>query len=392
MKIAFCVEKYYPNMSGVPVVTAYLAEGLASEGHDVSVMTKCVEGKEDSEERNGVHIKRFRIEYNILRRPIGEVKAYKNAVLHGGYEVLILECSQCVTTDALLEDFEHISGKLILHSHGFSGLWLKRFEIKRNLYHTIGNTINYYIWKHYYNHIFNKALCHIDEIVCLSKSDKDYKYLINHGIAPVVVSNCADDMFFDTNITENALAKYLELEKKYIVSVANYSEVKNQIKMLNEFYKYCYKIKDDQTEMKRAMVFVGTSRNAYYKVLLEAQKGYEREYGHQEVYFLTGIDRGDIPSIIKGADIYIAGSTWEAFSISLIESMAVGTPFISTDVGNAKELPGGVVIERIEMMHEQIAKIVIDNTLHKSLSDKGIRYARENCRIVKAVEAFKEML
>lgn len=32
MKILFLVESYYPKTSGVPVVTKYLAEGLAKMG------------------------------------------------------------------------------------------------------------------------------------------------------------------------------------------------------------------------------------------------------------------------------------------------------------------------------------------------------------------------
>ena len=59
MKILFLVESYYPKTSGVPVVTKYLAEGLAKNGHDVSVVTTLVKDRCTEEVYNNVHIYRF---------------------------------------------------------------------------------------------------------------------------------------------------------------------------------------------------------------------------------------------------------------------------------------------------------------------------------------------
>ena len=39
MRIIFLAENYFPNVSGVPVVVKYLAEGLLERGYQVQVVT-----------------------------------------------------------------------------------------------------------------------------------------------------------------------------------------------------------------------------------------------------------------------------------------------------------------------------------------------------------------
>ena len=46
---------------------------------------------------------------------------------------------------------------------------------------------------------------------------------------------------------------------------------------------------------------------------------------------------------LKNAKLFVTGSTREAFPVVIVESMASGIPFICTDVGCVRFLPGGVV-------------------------------------------------
>ena len=59
MKILFTVETYYPKKDGVQMVTQYLAEGLASRGHDVTVFTSNIDENKNFETFHNVKIKRF---------------------------------------------------------------------------------------------------------------------------------------------------------------------------------------------------------------------------------------------------------------------------------------------------------------------------------------------
>ena len=61
------------------------------------------------------------------------------------------------------------------------------------------------------------------------------------------------------------------------------------------------------------------------------------------IHLLAAIPREDTIALIKNAYASLLTSRSEYFPITLIEGMASGKPYISTDVGVVKHLPGGVV-------------------------------------------------
>ena len=57
------------------------------------------------------------------------------------------------------------------------------------------------------------------------------------------------------------------------------------------------------------------------------------------VHFL-GV-RSDVPSLLAATDVSVLSSRWEGLSISAVESMASGKPFIASDVTGLDTLVGG---------------------------------------------------
>lgn len=55
---------------------------------------------------------------------------------------------------------------------------------------------------------------------------------------------------------------------------------------------------------------------------------------------LLGV-RMDVPSILKSADVVVMSSHWEGLSLSNIEGMSVGKPFIASDVNGLREVTQG---------------------------------------------------
>jgi glycosyltransferase involved in cell wall biosynthesis len=55
---------------------------------------------------------------------------------------------------------------------------------------------------------------------------------------------------------------------------------------------------------------------------------------------LLGV-RNDVPDILKSADIIVLASHWEGLSLSSIEGMASGRPFVASDVDGLREIVGG---------------------------------------------------
>lgn len=384
VKLLFISENYHPMTSGVSVVVRYLAEALDARGHSVTVATSRPGNTADKEKIGGVEIRRFDVRYDLLKRPAGDVEGMRSFVLDGEFEAVVFECSQCPTTDIFLPLLKVIQGSTVFHSHGFSGLTLRPFKRCEMLKHAFGNTRNWLIWKVYYRTFFRRHVTDFDRVMCLSEVDSSMQYLKKHArTAPEVLSNAADDMFFQET-SGGALEKYIGYQpERYMVSVANYSEVKNQLGLLRQFSL----IRDHQAEL----VFVGSEKNAYFDALMEAKDGLDPSI-RKRVHILTGVAREDIPSIDAGAEIYLVGSSIEVFSISVIEAMAQGTPFISTDVGNARVLPGGITLKSIEMMHLEIDALLNDPNRQRSLGRDAKAYAFETCRISQAAGKLEKII
>lgn len=374
MKILFTVENYYPEMSGVPNVVKYLAEKLVHLGNEVTVVTRAVKGCPAEETLNFVKIIRKNIYYTRYKGFAGNIEEYIKFVVNFNCDAIIFECSQCITTDLLLPHLKEINKKKILHSHGFSGLTLKPYKKASNLRGTIGNGYNWFRWNLYYNFKFKKYVKDFDDTICLSDIDSSKDYLDKYAKRVYVLSNAADDMFFEERNTENKISDYTNLKNnKYFLSVANYQEYKNQIGILKQFFI--------SKTNKYDLVFIGSNANEYYEELIKQYKKLQEIYGAKPVHFLTGVARNDIPAILRNATLYLVGSTFEEFSISLIESMAVGVPFISTDVGNARLLPGGITIKDISNMADSIDMLIADNVRYVDAKMQGKSYAKSYCRI-----------
>lgn len=384
LKILFISENYYPKLSGVPVVVQYLAERLNEKGHDVAVLTKKIEGCSDFEIFNGIKIIRFDIYMNKLKMYKGKINEFIEYIKQYNADVYIFEGATVVTTDVVLPYLKDINGIKILHSHGFSRLLLKPFQKMSTFKNTIGNTYNYIRWKGFFKSLLPKYINDFNIVFCLSEVDSSYKYLNQIFNGKVnVIGNAADDIFFEKS--KRTIEKYTTIKGKgYLLSVANYDAIKNQIGILQQYYKSQSKDYD--------LVFIGREKNYYYEALIDENKKLSKQYGEKNVHILTDIKREDIPGIYEYAFLYLVGSVAEGYSISIIESMSKGVPFISTDVGNARLLPGGIVIKNINQLCTTIDKIINSTKLYKKMSVNGKQYAFENCRIESATSMLLKLI
>lgn len=384
MKILFLSENYFPNVSGVPVVVRYLAEGLHTLDHQVVLATSHFKDSPEVELIGGVEVHRFNLTKDHFDRYHGEKARYVEFVLRCECDVMVFECLQCVTTDLILPHLDTIKAKKILHSHGVSGLRLMPFEKKKDLVHTVANTYHYIYFKWYFNRMLPKYICKFDKVLALSEVDDTIAYCEKFGIKTEILGNAVEDNFLDMS-SPVIQPDIVCLNMPYFLSVAYYNQIKNQIGILRQFYKSG--IED------YAMVFIGPTENEYYYALREENKRLQTQYGKRNVLMLTNVVRSLIPDIVGNAKLYIVGSTIEQFSIAIAEAMAKGVPFISTNVGNARLLPGGITVKSIEEMHKYMVSLTNDPKAYNLLSKKGKEYVLNNCVrqfVIKKLESIIE--
>ena len=374
-------DDYYPRTGGVPAVSRYLCEGLAQKGYKVTVVTIKYDSLPAKESFNGVDIVRFEIHTTRLKFISGEITEFKNYIQQANVDILINECPEALTSRCLYPILVDLKDVIkILHVHGFGGLF--QYPLKINF---SGRMLKAFKYRLFYFVYLRKYLSLYDLCLCLSEVDSSKTTLEKYAQRVKILRNAVDDIFFETSNRENPLLKYAQpTNKRYCLSIANYFPYKNQKGILLEFYK---SVNDDIS-----IIFIGKGSSRYFAELIAYNLELEKTYGKKDVFFLSGVAREDFPDILSYATLYLVGSFFEEFSISIIEAMAKGVPFVSTNVGNTRLLPGGVVVESISQMHKSIDLLLNNAELYKECSYRGRAYAMQNCRTEYAVDQLEKYI
>jgi glycosyltransferase involved in cell wall biosynthesis len=376
MNIIITVNSYEPLKDGVQSVTKYHAEGLIKRGHKVTVITRKIDNEPITETINGVDV--IRVDA-ITKHAIhyGDRDSYHKLIfeLTKKTDILINVCTQTALTDWTYLILDKIQCKKVLYMHG-----MVEFKWNKNNFNSIFSIAsklwNNLRWKIYYKQSI-KYFKQYDGVVQLHTFDDAYKLFEKNNIRKCeIIENAAENGFFCSNKHEN-----IKKPEKYIICVANYVELKNQMMCLEAFY--------ESKELGYSMIFIGSEETNYYKSLLAKNDQLKKFNKERDVKFLIGISRTDIYEYVKHANIYIFGSKVEKYPVSIIESMASGVPFISTDVGCVKFLPGGVIVKNKNEMTYWLNKLMEDEKLSKSIGNSGKVYAEKNLNIDSKIEQFE---
>lgn len=103
------------------------------------------------------------------------------------------------------------------------------------------------------------------------------------------------------------------------------------------------RVEKDHEALLRAM----THLPANYRLQLvgsgvkeEELKAMTRDLGIEDRVAFLGM-RSDVPDILEQSDVVVLSSHWEGLSLSSVEGMASGRPFIASDVDGLREVVGG---------------------------------------------------
>ena len=342
MKILITTEQYYPVKSGVSTVVTSIAEELVRVGHSVFVATGFQNRK--YLEHNGVKIFEFRVSGGFGNYYRGEINKYKEFVINFDCDVMINECVQTWSTDLILQDLQNMNAIKLLHSHGFS---LLAYRTK--------NPWAYFKSKLYYMKL-HKYLKNYQHIFLLHNKTVETPYLKKYGISHFsYLPNGVDGSFIVTQPHK---------QEKYILNISNYYPMKKQEFLLEAFYR-------STTNYKLILIGSSILKN-YLNTLKQLKKEFDQKYGFKDVEFLYDISREDTIKYLENAALFLHSSQLEVFPMVIVESMAKGIPYISTDVGNVKDLRGGVVINSINEMAKNIDILLTDSSIYKTLSKKGV--------------------
>ncbi len=117
---------------------------------------------------------------------------------------------------------------------------------------------------------------------------------------------------------------------------------------------------------------------------------------HKRVRFLGFIEEADLPKLYKGAHATLFASLMEGFGLPIIESMASGTPVLTSNTSSLPEIAGGAALcvdpTEISAIQAGIEKLVNDENFYVESIVKGLERAREFSWEKTAAETWETIL
>ena len=95
-------------------------------------------------------------------------------------------------------------------------------------------------------------------------------------------------------------------------------------------------------------------------------------------FHTLNLSRLELISAYKQADIFVMPSDIEAAPLVILEAMAAGLPWVSFDVGNVKELAGGLVVKNKSELFEAVLYLKNNPEICQKLSLEGQDFVRKH--------------
>lgn len=383
MNIVFVTNTYWPSKDGVQMVNQYLAEGLAQRGHQVTVLTIRGNIGVPQETHHGVSIKRFDIFYTKLRTYKGDVSGFQECLLEmersGKMDVMITVCVNSFSGQCAFSVIDRLRCKKIAYNHGMRDGRLhldKITSLKSLAKEIVCGRLDGRFYKRNWRHVMK-----YDAAIHLFPHDSSHNYYVSHGFPNnhVILNACEKELFEDG---AGCAPKALDGEAPYFLYVGNYCQRKDQMRALESFYRA------DVGDMR--LVLIGSERNDYCEKLLGKAEALQKKYPeHGRAHVLYGVDRPETVRMIRGCYACLMTSMNEYFPITIVEAMAAGKPFLSTNVGIVSQIPGGQIAHTTDELAYWMEFFARNGKYVRRLGQIAREYAEENLRVEDKVEALE---
>ena len=204
------------------------------------------------------------------------------------------------------------------------------------------------------------------QVICISKqAEENLRQFIGHSRAEITtIYNGVDVELFHQAKANPTLRN--DSKRFVVVMVAGFRDQKDQDTLIKAMTHL------DANEYELWLVGDGVRRN-----ILELTVGSLEV--NDRVRFL-GL-RTDIPAILHSADVVVMSSHYEGLSLSNIEGMSVGKPFIASDVDGLREMTQGYGLlfphEDDEALAALIKQLHDDKTYYQQVADKCYERAQQ---------------
>ncbi len=317
MKILHTVESYEPSTGGMQEMVKQISEYLAKQGHSVTVATSFNPGRK-SHSVNGVAIRDFHISGNFVTGMKGDIRSYRDFLLQDGFDIITNFAAQQWATDLMLPILPEIPAKKVFVPTGFSALNLPEYSG--------------------YFGMMKDWMKQYDMNVFLSDSYQDISFARKNGIMRITVipNGASAEEFLAPEETDIRRDLGISRDQFIILLVGSHTGQKGHAEAIEIFRR--------SRLLDTTFVIVGNvfSRSCYLSCRMKELFFWldPRNHSLNRHLLIRTLSRKQTVALYKAADLFLFPSNIECSPIVLFECMASGTPFLSTDVGNAREIIG----------------------------------------------------
>lgn len=201
-----------------------------------------------------------------------------------------------------------------------------------------------------------------------------------------IVESEIDKVIAVSNSTKNDLLEVSKLRSDQIEVI--YEGVSRDFKPASEKDKTEFRKKYNLPE-KFVMATGGVGERKNIKRIEEAAKGFNLVTTFKDI---TLTDE-ELPVLYSCAEVLVYTTMYEGFGLPILESMACGTPVITSNVSSLPEVAGDAAVlidpTDVQGIKESIREILNDDQMKKELIEKGLKRAKEFTWEKTAQETFK---
>lgn len=324
MRVLISGQTYYPAFNGQSIFTVNLAEGLASRGHEVTVVVPSNIGRPFKTERNGVQIEAVPSIPLTLLHPDVYFAAFSGRPVHKIFKSFQPDVAHVhdhyPLSRAVLRTARQLDVKVVGTNHFMPENLVpylpgsKRFK----------SGLDWALWS-WMMDLFNR----LDTATAPSKTAAAIlrKQGLNIPVYPISCGVDLDRFHPDRKLDRDAWRqKYgLDLQDTLLLFVGRVDAEKRLDVLLHALQHM------NRKDIQLAIVGEGAARKDL-EILA-------RQLNLTDVIHFTGFIPGaDLPSIIQSSDIFVMPSEAELLSIATLEAMACAKPILAARAGALPEL------------------------------------------------------
>ena len=341
MKILHTVESYLPARHGMSEVVRQISERLVKRGHQVTVATSNDQRRQDKTIR-GVEVRSFDVHGKSAIGIWGDVSGYQNFLLDFNPDIIVNFAAQQWATDLTIPLLSQLKARKVFVPTGFSALadpmFSKYFSSMED-------------WMHGY-----------DATVFLSDSYRDIEFARRAGVESIAIipNGAACEEFNRPKDLELRARLGIPEDHQLILHIAGYLSVaKGQAESIKIFSNsslskatlllVCPDFKNqDIHEFSPKKILKGLYhlmrgnglRGIAFPTQLRLLRRLQRKRNKNKDRQVIGVSlsRKDAISAFLDSDLLLFPSWIECSPLVLFEAAAARTPFLVTDVGNAREI------------------------------------------------------